>query len=156
MPGSRVSVRSTIPPVAGKRPSCNREVAEALAGAVTGHVAPALPAPRPLALQGTTRAPPVALPLHPTIPVTSTNLTMSSRAQDCASAPAELRSSAVAFTPGEKVHMTPVKVSTPAAEDEDELCAWLREKACLHKVVIEKSLWASCTRLRPRRTACCI
>ena len=65
---------------------------------------------------------------------------MPSRAQDCASAPAELRSSAVAFTPGEKVHMTPVKVSTPAAEDEDELCAWLREKACLHKVVIEKSL----------------
>ena len=121
--------------------SCNREVAEALAGAVlTGHVAPALPAPRPLALQGTTRASPVALPLHPTIPVTSTNPTMPSRAQDCASAPAELRSSAVAFTPGEKVHMTPVKVSTPAAEDEDELCAWLREKACLHKVVIERSL----------------
>ena len=123
---------------------------------LTGHVAPALPAPRPLAQQGTTRASPVALPLHPTIPVTSTNPTMPSRAQDCASAPAELRSSAVAFTPGEKVHMTPVKVSTPAAEDEDELCAWLREKACLHKVVIEKSLWASCTRLRPRRTACCI
>ena len=65
---------------------------------------------------------------------------MPSRAQDCASAPAELRSSAVAFTPGEKVHMTPVKVSTPAAEDEDELCTWLREKACLHKVVIERSL----------------
>ena len=65
---------------------------------------------------------------------------MPSRAQDCASAPAELRSSAVAFTPGEKVHMTPVKVSTPAAEDEDELCTWLREKACLHKEVIEKSM----------------
>ena len=95
---------------------------------LTGHVAPALPAPRPLAQQGTTRASPVALPLHPTIPVTSTNPTMLSRAQDCALAPAELRSSAV---------FTPVKVSTPA---EDELCAWLREKACLHKVVIEKSL----------------
>ena len=70
------------------------------------------PSPAPLPA-GPTRAPPVALPLHPTIPVTSTNPTMLSRAQDGASAPAAgLRSSAVAFTPGGKVHMT---------EDEDEL-----------------------------------
>ena len=42
--------------------------------------------------------------------------------------------------PGEKVHKTPIKVSGAAAADEDELCAWLSDKACLDQRVINKSM----------------
>jgi hypothetical protein len=55
-----------------------------------------------------------------------------------------LRSSAAAFTPGETVHQTPIKTSTgaaaAAADEDEELCAWLQQKVSLTQRVVDKVL----------------
>ena len=54
-----------------------------------------------------------------------------------------LRTSAAAFTPGETVHQTPIKTTgaaTAAADEDEELCAWLQQKASLTKRVVDKVL----------------
>ena len=49
--------------------------------------------------------------------------------------------SAATFTPGEKEHKTPIKTTSAAAADEDEeLCAWLQQKASLTQRAVEKAL----------------
>jgi len=51
--------------------------------------------------------------------------------------------SAAAFTPGETVHQTPIKTigaATAAADEDEELCAWLQQKASLTKRVVDKVL----------------
>ena len=99
------------------------------------------PALCPLAAKGTTRAPSVALSPHPTVPVIPANLNMRSKAQSEVRASAELRTSATTFTPGEKEHKTPIKTTGAAAADEDEeLCAWLRQKASLTQRAVDKAL----------------
>ena len=99
------------------------------------------PALCPLAAKGTTRAPSVALSPHPTVPVIPANLNMRSKAQSEVRATAELRASVTTFTPGEKEHKTPIKTTGAAAADEDEeLCAWLQHKASLTQRAVDKAL----------------
>ena len=99
------------------------------------------PAPRALAAKGTTRALSGALSLQPTIPVIPANPNMQSKAQSEVRASAELRTSATTFTPGEKEHKTPIKTTGAAAADEDEeLCAWLQQKASLTQRAVDKAL----------------
>ena len=54
-----------------------------------------------------------------------------------------LRTSAAAFTPGETVHQTPIKTTgaaAAAADEDEELCAWLQQKASLTQRVVHKVL----------------
>jgi hypothetical protein len=54
-----------------------------------------------------------------------------------------LRTSATTFTPGETVHQTPVKTTgaaAAAADEDEELCAWLQQKASLTQRVVDKVL----------------
>ena len=54
-----------------------------------------------------------------------------------------LRSSAAVFTPGEKVHQTPIKATgaaAAAASEDEELCMWLQQKASLTQRVVDKVL----------------
>jgi hypothetical protein len=96
-------------------------------------------------------APPATLPvcsdpsLHRTGPVASANLNMTSasRAQGATQASTMLRSSAAAFTPGETVHQTPIKTTgaaAAAADEDEELCAWLQQKVSLTQRVVDKVL----------------
>ena len=112
-----------------------------LPAVLTATLVAAPPALRPLAAKGTTRALSGALSLQPTIPVIPANLNMRGMAQSGVPASAELRMSAATFTPGEKEHKTPIKTTGATAADEDEeLCAWLQQKASLTQRVVQKAL----------------
>ena len=65
------------------------------------------------------------------------------RAQGATQASTMLRSSAAAFTPGETVHQTPIKTTgaaAAAADEDEELCAWLQQKVSLTQRVVDKVL----------------